>query len=200
MAEKHTLKEDWIAILTGTFITAQGIFFLQSANLITGGTAGLALLLSQVLPISFGVLYFLCNCPFFYLGWKRFGSTFAVNSIISSALVSLFVDHLDMLVHIDRVNSAYCAVIGGLMMGLGMLILFRHRSSLGGFNIFCLLVQDKKGIPAGKVQMLIDCTILIASMFFIPVWTLVLSVLGAIVLNMVLAMNHKPSRYIVTYG
>ncbi|WP_375753085.1 YitT family protein [Vibrio sp. HN007] len=200
MAEKHSLKEDWIAILTGTFVTAQGIFFLQSANLITGGTAGLALLFSQIMPASFGTLYFLCNCPFFYLGWKRFGKTFAINSVISGALVSFITDHLDTFIHLDKVNEVYCAIVGGLLMGLGMLILFRHRSSLGGFNIFCLLVQDKKGIPAGKVQMLIDCTILVASMFFIPGWMLVLSVLGAVVLNMVLAMNHKPARYIVTYG
>ncbi|MFA0675850.1 YitT family protein, partial [Vibrio sp. 10N.222.51.A6] len=55
--EKHSRKEDWVAILTGTFLVALGVFFLQSANLLTGGTTGLALLLSQFLPVTFGILY-----------------------------------------------------------------------------------------------------------------------------------------------
>lgn len=194
------MKEDWIAILTGTFLTAQGIFFLQSAQLITGGTAGLSLLLSQLTPFSFGILYFLTNTPFFILGWQRFGYQFALNSMISSALVSLFADHLYLVISIESVNEIYCAIAGGLLMGLGMLILFRHRSSLGGFNIFCLLVQDKTGISVGKTQLFIDSLILIASFFFITPTILIISVLGAAVLNLVLGMNHKPSRYTVTYS
>ena len=82
--EKHSLKEDWIAILTGTFLVAQGVFFLQSANLLTGGTTGLALLISQFTPFTFGVLYFLANSPFYLLAWKRFGRHFAINSAISA--------------------------------------------------------------------------------------------------------------------
>ncbi|PWI34368.1 hypothetical protein DI392_04455 [Vibrio albus] len=198
--EKHSVKEDWIAILTGTFITAQGLFFLQSAQLLTGGTAGLALLLAQLMPLSFGVLYFLVNCPFYILGWLRFGKMFAIRSIVSGAMVSVFTDHLDLVIHLDVVNDLYCAVVGGTLMGLGMLILFRHRSSLGGFNVMCLVIQDKWGISVGKTQVLIDCVIVIASFFFVTPWVVALSVTGAAIINLVLGMNHKPSRYIVSYG
>ncbi|CAH8201065.1 hypothetical protein VAE308_1051090 [Vibrio aestuarianus] len=85
-------------------------------------------------------------------------------------------------------------------MGLGMLILFRHRSSLGGFNVLCLFIQDKFGISVGKSQLTIDCAILFASFFFVSPATIAISVLGAVALNLVLAMNHKPTRYSVTYG
>ncbi len=200
MMEKHSTKEDWIAILTGTFLTAQGLFFLQSANLLTGGTAGLALLFSQFVPLTFGALYFLLNSPFYLLGWKRFGTKFAVTSAISGGLVSIFVDHLSLVISLEFANSIYCAIAGGLLMGLGMLILFRHKSSLGGFNVFCLVVQDKTGISVGKTQMMIDCSILIASFFFVSPSIIAVSVLGAVILNLVLAMNHKPTRYKVTYG
>ncbi|MEK6163241.1 YitT family protein, partial [Vibrio cholerae] len=54
--EKHSHKEDWIAILTGTFLVAQGVYFLQAGQLLTGGTTGLALLMTQFLPLTFGVL------------------------------------------------------------------------------------------------------------------------------------------------
>lgn len=198
--EKHSRKEDWIAILTGTFLVAQGVFFLQSASLLTGGTTGLALLASQFVSLSFGTLYFVANCPFYLLAWKRFGSRFAFNSAISGALVSILADHLYLVISLDSVNEVYCAIAGGLLMGLGMLILFRHRSSLGGFNVLCLFIQDKFGISVGKSQLAIDFCILVASFFFVSPEVIGLSILGAVALNLVLAMNHKPTRYTVTYG
>lgn len=197
--EKHSHKEDWIAILTGTFLVAQGVYFLQAGHLLTGGTTGLALLMTKFTPLTFGVLYFLSNCPFYLLAWKRFGTRFAFNSAISGALVSLFADHLALLITLEKVNTIYCAVAGGVLMGLGMLILFRHRSSLGGFNVLCLFIQDKFGISVGKSQMTIDGFILLASFLFVSPLTIGLSILGAFLLNVVLAMNHKPSRYRVVY-
>lgn len=198
--EKHSTKEDWIAILTGTFLVAQGVFFLQSASLLTGGTAGLALLISQCVSLSFGTLYFVANCPFYLLAWKRFGARFAFNSAISGALVSIFADHINLMMSLEKINQMYCAVAGGLLMGLGMLILFRHRSSLGGFNVLCLFIQDRFSISVGKSQLAIDFAILITSCFFVSAQTIALSIIGAVVLNLVLAMNHKPTRYSVTYG
>ncbi len=200
MMEKHSSKEDWIAILTGTFVVAQGVFFLQSANLLTGGTTGLALLLTQFVPLTFGMIYFIANCPFYLLAWRRFGPRFALNSAISGALVSIFTDNLHHVISVDAINDVYCAVVGGLLMGLGMLILFRHRSSLGGFNVLCLVIQDKTGFSVGKSQMVIDAMILFASFFFVSLEVIAVSVLGALMLNLVLAMNHKPTRYTVKYS
>lgn len=191
----HSLKENIIAILTGTFIVSQGVFFLQQADLLTGGTTGLALLLSQFVDLSFGQLYFLLNTPFYLMAWFRMGKTFAITSIISGGLVSMITDNLHHVLEISRLEPLYCAVIGGLLMGLGMLILFRHQTSLGGFNVLVLYLQEKFGLSAGKLQMGIDICILTASFFLVSPTVLVLSVLGAIVLNLVLAMNHKPGRY-----
>ncbi|ASA56614.1 YitT family protein [Vibrio gazogenes] len=198
--EKHTFQEDIIAMITGSFLVAQGIMFLQAANEITGGTAGLALLFNQLFPYSFGVLYLLCNAPFYWLAWKRFGRRFTLNSLISGLLVSLFTELFTHFILFTHVNVIYCAITGGLFMGLGMLILFRHRSSLGGFNVFCLLIQDKFGISVGKTQLCIDASIVGASLFYLPPATIAVSILSAAVLNIVLAMNHKPSRYSVTYS
>lgn len=199
MMEKHTKREDGIALLVGSFLVALGVFFLSSAQLITGGTAGLALLLSQLSTLSFGTLYFFINLPFYALAWLRFGKAFAVNSLICGALVAVFADQLHNVIVLSRINEVFSAIAGGLLIGIGMLILFRHRSSLGGFNVMCLLIQDKTGISVGKTQMLLDCSIVIASLFFVSSWTIALSILGAVVLNITLAMNHKPARYTVKY-
>lgn len=192
---QHSLKENIIAILTGTFIVSQGVFFLQQANLLTGGTAGLALLVSQLVDLSFGQLYFLLNTPFYLMAWFRMGKGFAITSVISGGLVSVITDNLHYVLEISRLEPLYCAVIGGLLMGLGMLILFRHQTSLGGFNVLVLYLQEKFGLSAGKLQMGIDVCILVASFFLASPMILILSVIGVIMLNLVLAMNHKPGRY-----
>jgi uncharacterized membrane-anchored protein YitT (DUF2179 family) len=198
--EKHSIKEDFIALLTGTFLVSQGVMFLHQAHLITGGTAGLALLLSQILPISFGWLYFCVNFPFYIMAWKRFGPVFAVNTALACLFVSLFSDNLPRFIELGHIDSLYSGTAGGILMGIGMLILFRHRASLGGVNVMCLAIQDKWGISVGKTQAVLDSSIVIASFFYLPLTAILISVFGAVILNVVLAMNHKPSRYLVRYN
>ena len=64
---RHSLVEDAFGLITGTFVASLGIFLLKSAHAVTGGTAGLSLLLSYATGISFGVLYFVTNLPFLVL-------------------------------------------------------------------------------------------------------------------------------------
>jgi len=188
----HSRKENLIAILTGTFIVAQGVFFLQQAHLLTGGTTGLALLLTHFVDFSFGQLYFVINIPFYIMAWCR---RFALSSICCGALVSVMTDNLHHFVELSQFDRVYCAVMGGMLMGLGMLILFRHNTSLGGFNVLVLYLQEKFGVSAGKLQMGIDIAILVCSYVLMTPAILMLSLLGAVMLNLVLAMNHKPGRY-----
>ncbi len=198
--EKHTFFEDMAAIVTGSILIAQGMFLLKSSYMVMGGTAGIALLLIQFVPISFGTTYFLVNTPFYFLAWKRLGARFTINSIIAVSLVSICTDTLHYLVQYSHINSAYSSVLGGICIGLGLLILFRHRASLGGTNVLCLVIQDKMGISVGKTQLTIDTTILICSLFFIPPMLIAWSILCAVVINIILWMNHKPTRYSVSYN
>jgi uncharacterized membrane-anchored protein YitT (DUF2179 family) len=88
------------------------------------------------------------------------------------------------------------AVLGGLLCGTGMLILFRHRASLGGLNVMVLYLQERLGWRAGKVQMLLDSLIVLGGLVVADVPRVALSVLGAVVLNLTLAINHRPGRYL----
>ncbi|MFD2179455.1 YitT family protein [Veronia pacifica] len=192
---KHSWQEDLVAILAGTFIVAQGVMFLKQAGLLSGGIAGLALLVNQVTDLSFGTLFFVLNLPFYLMAWQRFGRQFAVRSLIAGSLVSVFADMIDNLFVVSWLSPVYSAIIAGLLIGVGMLIVFRHNASLGGFNILALFCQDKFGVRAGNVQMAIDCAILVASFFVVSPWLLFCSVGSAIILNLLLTMNHKPERY-----
>jgi uncharacterized membrane-anchored protein YitT (DUF2179 family) len=100
------------------------------------------------------------------------------------------------LLHVRDVHPLYAAVMGGLVMGAGMLMLLRHRASLGGLNILALHAQERWGLSAGRVQMAMDLAILASSWFVVGPQALLASAAGAVALNLVLALNHRPGRYV----
>jgi uncharacterized membrane-anchored protein YitT (DUF2179 family) len=192
----HTIIEDVLAILTGTITTSLGLFLLKSAGAVTGGTAGLSLLVSYATALPFPVLFLLVNAPFFALAFWKKGVAFTVRTIITVGLVSLFSSIIPSLVSFDHLDPVYGILVGNLLAGVGMLILFRHGSSLGGFNVLALLMQEKFGWRAGYVQMSLDLAVVLVSLAVVSPWVVLLSALGAAVLNIVLALNHRPGRYV----
>lgn len=192
---KHRPYEDVQALLTGTLFVALGIALFGHTGLLTGGTAGLAFLVHYATGWDFGLIFFVINLPFYALAWQRMGKTFTVKTFVAVGLLSLLVHLLPKVIGFQLLNPAFAVVMGGLLMGTGMLILFRHRASLGGLNVLALYLQEKFGWRAGKVQMLFDCAIVLGAFAVVDWQHVALSVAGAVILNLTLAVNHRPGRY-----
>ncbi|MBP1871197.1 uncharacterized membrane-anchored protein YitT (DUF2179 family) [Ensifer adhaerens] len=193
--ERHRLYEDALAILTGTLIMSLGVIIYSKAMLLTGSTSGLALLLQYATGAQFWLVFSLINLPFYVLAIKRLGWMFALRTFLAVTLVALFSKLTAGWVEFARLDPIYATIVGGGLMGTGLLILFRHRTGLGGINILAIYLQEKFGIRAGYFQLAVDLAILAAAFFVLPPANLVLSVVGAAVVNMTLAINHKPGRY-----
>jgi len=194
-ASKHTLFEDLQAIFTGAIAVALGVLFLKQAGLLTGGTTGLAILIHYSTGLNFGLTLFCVNLPFYILAVKRMGWRFTLKTLFAVFLVSIMAEFIPIWLKIDAIDPIFGAVGGGLLVGMGLLIVFRHKASMGGFNVLALYIQDRYGIPVGKTQMALDVSIVVAGLWLIPPWLLLVSVTGAVVLNFVLTVNHKPGRY-----
>jgi uncharacterized membrane-anchored protein YitT (DUF2179 family) len=192
----HRPHEDVQALVTGTLFVALGIVMFNQAGLLTGGTAGLALLLHYATGVDFAWVFFLVNLPFYVFAWLRMGPVFALKTFAAVALLSLFAHWLPVGVSFGHLSAWVAAVLGGLLCGAGMLMLFRHRASLGGLNVMALYLQDKAGWSAGKVQMAFDCVIVLGGLVVADVPRVAFSILGAVVLNLALAINHRPGRYL----
>ncbi len=193
---RHRAYEDVQALLTGTLFIALGITMYGNTHLLTGGTAGLAFLLHYATGWNFSALIFAVNLPFYGLAWWRMGKVFALKTVVAVSLMALLVQWLPQWVVFQTLNPVFSAVAGGLLIGAGMLMLFRHRASLGGINVLVLYLQERFGWRAGKVQMGFDCLIVLAAFSVVDAWHVALSVLGAVVMNLTLAVNHRPGRYI----
>lgn len=196
MSNAHKPYEDVMALLTGTLFVALGVVMFKHTGLLTGGTAGVAFLLHYATGWNFGVIFFLINLPFYGLAIRRMGKAFAAKTFAAVALLAFFSNIIPPLLHFDTLNPWLATVLGGLLMGTGMLILFRHRASLGGFNVLVLYLQERFGWRAGWLQMGMDCAIVLVS-FFLRDWTMIaLSVVGAVMVNQTLATNHRAGRYV----
>ena len=192
----HTLVEDAQGLVTGSMIAALGLYFLNDGGLLTGGMAGVAFLLHYVTDYSFGLLLFLLNLPFYYLSFRRMGVAFSLKTFGAIAFTSFLTEIQSRFLLIQHLDPIWGALLGGLLLGFGLLALYRHRASLGGIGILAIYLQDRFGIRAGLVQMAFDLTIMVFAFAVVSPFIVACSVLSAVVLNLFLTINHRSDRYI----
>lgn len=182
-------------MFTGSLFVSITMMLFAQAGLLTGSTAGIAFLLHYLTGLPFGAIFFAINLPFYWFAWKRMGPEFTLKTFVSVAMLALMVDVGPRFMHIDYLNPLFAAVLGGLLMGSGCLFLARHHSSLGGATIVSLYLQERYGIRAGKVQMMIDCSVVLLALWVVPLERVAYSVLAAVVMSMFLWISHRPGRY-----
>lgn len=192
---RHQPYEDAQALLTGTLFVALGVVLFRDVGLLTGGTAGIAFLVHYATGWNFSAVFFAINLPFYGLAYQRMGKAFAFKTLAAVSLLSAFVQWVPDWLSVSAVAMPFASVMGGLLMGAGMLMLFRHRASLGGLNVLVLYLQEKRGWRAGTTQMALDCTIVLLAFAVVPWQQIVWSVAGAVALNLTLTINHRPGRY-----
>ena len=191
----HKWFEDIVALFVGTSLVAFGMLFLKETGMVMGGTAGLSLLLHYKLNIPFGTLFFFINLPFYYLAIRQMGWVFTLKTFVAVGLVSFISNHQSAVVQIEHLNPIYAAIFGGFLFAVGLIIIFRHKASLGGFSILALFMQKKFGVRVGWTLMVLDMTIMIISVSVVTPIHLVLSILCAVTLNVIIALNHRTDRY-----
>lgn len=193
--KSHALWEDALALPIGAFLMSWGLYLLVSIDGVTGGLAGVGVVLSHLTGWSFGLIYFVINLPFYFLAARRMGWVFTVKTLIAVALVSVMASMHGLYLSVDAIEPLYAVIFAGLAIGTGMLVLFRHGGSAGGFGILAAYAQARFGIRAGYVQGALDVAVVVASLFLVEPLILLYSVIGAVLLNLVVAINHRPGRY-----
>lgn len=194
----HSALDDAQGLGIGVFLCGLGMHVLTHLGLITGQTAGIAVIISYLSGWAFGPVFFVINLPFYALAYRRLGASFTVKSLISVTALSGVTMALPYGLEFDMVRPALGAVIFGTTVGIGLLAMFRHNGSLGGLGVVALIVQDSTGFRAGYVQLIVDGVIFAVAALLFPLSVVLYSLLGAVVLNLVIAINHRRDRYIAT--
>jgi uncharacterized membrane-anchored protein YitT (DUF2179 family) len=195
---RHTRAEDALALLSGTSLVALAVSLLQQGHLLSGGTAGLAFLVHYHTGWGFGIVYFVLNLPFYAVAWRHLDHAFLLKTLLAVALMSVLAEFTPQWIGYAHLSPLYAALMGGMLLGVGFLILFRHRASLGGVGILAFWLQESRGWRAGHLQMAVDGVVLALALATVPLGQVAYSVLGALVLNLILSINHRRGRYLAT--
>lgn len=150
--------------LAGALIYAVGLgFFLEPNRLSAGGVAGIALLVSQVVPIGTGILILILNIPIMLLGMWKFGIRFMGMTVgvlvLSSPLIDLFASWGAL-----TEQPVLAALAGGALMGSGMGLLYRAGASSGGMDVIAKLIHLRfPHVKTGVIFLMLDSIVVAAS-------------------------------------
>jgi uncharacterized membrane-anchored protein YitT (DUF2179 family) len=192
----HSLGEDAYAVAIGCAFIAMGLMLLKQAGLVTGGMAGIALLLSYLIHYPPAALFLAVNIPFFLVAGRAMGLAFGLKTLFANVAIMGMGLMMPRALQLANVHPLFAALFGGSIIGFGILAIARHGAGVGGVGVVALMLQRARGVNAGLTQMLSDIVILLASLPLLDGPRFALSVVSAVAINAVLMVNHRPGRYI----
>lgn len=192
----HSLAEDGYALVVGCILLVLGLVLLHAAGLVTGGIAGVALLLSYLVPLPVGVLFTLINIPFFLFAHRVMGARFAVKTVLVNIGIAAISAVAKASLRVADVHPMFAALVGGTVIGMGILSLARHGAGVGGTGVLTLWLLRQRGWNPGRTQIAIDVLILAVAIPVVSPEKLGWSALSAAAISLVMIAWHRPDRYI----
>ncbi|SDA95836.1 Uncharacterized membrane-anchored protein YitT, contains DUF161 and DUF2179 domains [Algoriphagus alkaliphilus] len=154
-------------IVAGVFCAAVALeAFMLPNKFLDGGVTGIAIVLNLRFGINLYVLLVAINLPFLWLGWKKIGKTFAVQSTFSVFLLIIILEILpiEKAVTNDHVLSA---LFGGILMGLGIGLIIRGGGLIDGFEVITEFVEKNSPLSASEITIFLNSLIMLfAAIFF----------------------------------
>ncbi|MFC3882185.1 YitT family protein [Bacillus songklensis] len=185
------MKKQSLLIIMGCLLVALGIKVLTSSELVIGGTAGMGMILQHLTPFSFGTLFFFINIPFYFLSIIQLGLPFTIKSFISVTILSIMSEALDHVFTFTIPFPIISSLTGGVLIGFGLILLFRCGSSLGGVNMLCVYLDKHYGVNPGKTILATDVIIVGSAFFIVGLEKVLYSIVAILVMSRILGRYHK---------
>ena len=192
----------WVA---GSIIFAIAMNTFAVPNQIApGGVTGIATLLNHKLGVPIGIAMVAINIPLFALAWRFFGLKFVIKTGIVLGMMSLAIDLVPPL-FIYQSDRLLSSLFGGFLMGFGMSLVFLRNATSGGTDIAAKLLQMKfPHLPIGRVIMLVDILVVLASVLVYGsiesglYTTIVIFISAAVLDRMLYGMGSAKALLIIT--
>ncbi|OFX88248.1 MAG: permease [Bacteroidetes bacterium GWF2_33_16] len=164
---KKNLRE-YSIITIGLFINALGwTAFLIPAEITGGGITGVATLIFYASKFPIGISYLAINSVLIISSLRVLGKGFGIKTIYAITVLSIFLTVLQGIIKEPIVNENFMsAVIGGILAGAGVGIVFSQGGSTGGTDIIAMIINKYREVSPGKVILYAD-VIIISSSFLI---------------------------------
>ncbi|GMB08361.1 uncharacterized membrane-anchored protein YitT (DUF2179 family) [Thermolongibacillus altinsuensis] len=153
------------AIFIGAVLMAVGLeIFLVPNNVIDGGITGISIMLSHMTGFRLGIFIFLLNLPFFFMGYKQIGKTFAISTLFGITVLSIFTSLFHPVPAFTE-DILLATIFGGMVLGMGVGLVIRYGGALDGTEILAILMTKKLPFSVGEIIMFFNIFILGAAGF-----------------------------------
>lgn len=172
-------SKNWILsysyLVAGTFILAIGYaFFMTPYKIVPGGIYGITIVLHHIFGFPVGLAALCFNLPLTLIGLKVLGSRFGTRTFVCFILTALFTDGLTWLIGDDPLKLhdevLLASIFGGLIMGIGVGLIFKARASSGGSDVIASILSKYTKIPLGTQLMIVDSCIVIFGFIIFQDW------------------------------
>ncbi|HYX07535.1 MAG TPA: YitT family protein, partial [Bacteroidales bacterium] len=154
-----------IIITFGLFLNALGwTAFLIPAEITGGGSSGVATLIFYATGLPVGISFLIINVFLVIFAIKMLGARFGIKTIYAVVVLSVFLAVLQQAITEPIIKENFMsAVIGGILAGAGVGIVFTQGGSTGGTDIIAMIVNKYKNISPGRVILYLDVLIISSS-------------------------------------
>ncbi len=167
---KKTLK-NFLLITLGCVLYSVGfVLFISPNHLAPGGVTGISVILSKFIPLGEGTLILLMNIPLLIIGLWKFGKSFLVQTVYATVVSALMMEGISYIVSVAPVNLIpttdllLAGIVGGVVVGCGMGLIFRCGGTTGGTDVVVKLVRLRyPHIRTGKMFIIFDAMVVAAS-------------------------------------
>jgi len=158
---------DIVAILLGCASVAAGlVLFTIPNNIAPGGVSGLATALAYISPITVGIWTLILNVPLIALAWWRLGLRPLVKTVLATLLLSLLIDVFTLILPPYTNNTLLASVLGGVLCGVGMGMIFVRGATTGGTDLISLLLNRIfPNFSVGSLLLVVDATVVLFAVF-----------------------------------
>ncbi|WP_342598534.1 YitT family protein [Psychrobacillus sp. FSL H8-0483] len=166
-----------IVIVIGSILISLGInLFLVPYKVLDGGIIGIGLILNYLWGLKAGLTIIVLSIPIFIIAWVSYRDYF-YNSLHGMIISSLFIDFLKTNDSLFLINPVYSSILGGVLVGSGIGLMLRFRTSTGGTDLIAQFLCDKTGINVGILIFFIDSFVILLGGILLSTDTLFLSVI-----------------------
>ncbi|RLF55007.1 MAG: hypothetical protein DRN37_09530 [Thermoplasmata archaeon] len=170
------MARDYIAITIGCVIMSLGLlWFLDPYKVTAGGVSGISIIVNYSLGVPLVVPMFILNLPLFLLGRRGLGRRFGIRTLYGFLMFSVMVDVIDNVIYglilkkepyllsdpdsvsiLSDLDPLLAAVFGGVLLGIGLGLVFRAQGSTGGSDIIAQMAVKYRVATAGQAFMAFD--------------------------------------------
>jgi len=198
----------WSFIVVGTFIMAVGfVFFISPYRLAPGGVYGIAIILHHMFGFPIGLSGLVMDIPLTLLGIRILGPRFGLKTVFGFILLSGFITLLEFTwgyVPLVEDDALLSAIFGGVLVGLGLGLVFKSRASSGGSDIIAMILAKYTRMPVGQLLIFVDAAIVLLGLIAFEDWKIplyswiVIFIIGKMVDVVLQGISYEKTLFIIS--